>query len=312
MTAPANWRLWLRAAALCVLLLAFVIPPVIIDRPVRDVVAVLDITGSMNVRDQHLDGVAVSRIAMEKRTVRRLLAALPCGSRLGLAVFVEGQPFLLFQPTETCASYPALNDEISAIDWRMGWDSESHIAESLLASIRMAASLRADLVFMTDGQETPPLAWSGAPDFSRVRGTVHGLVVGVGGHDFVPIPKYDPNGREIGVFKPGDVPSEKSGLFRGREHLSAVDEPHLQALSAQSGLAYRHLDGPDSIYAPLVQASVARQQPTRTALDWLPALCALILLGAAFGRNIFFLKDYDKISQVLQRTGAFRREKHGN
>ena len=281
MTAPANWRLLLRTAALGVLLLAFAIPPVTIDRPVRDVVAVLDITGSMNVRDQHLDGIAVSRIAMEKRSVRTLLAALPCGSRLGLAVFVEGQPFLLFQPTETCANYPALNDEISAIDWRMGWDSESHIAESLLAAIRMATSLHADLVFMTDGQETPPMSWSAAPDFSRVRGTARGLVVGVGGHDFVPIPKYDPNGREIGVFKPGDVPSEKAGLFRGREHLSAVDEPHLQALAAQSGLAYQHLDGPDAMYAPLVREGVARLQPTRTALDWAPALVALGLLGAA-------------------------------
>ena len=290
----ADWRLAVRAAALAVLLLAFLIPPVTIDRPVRDVVAVLDITGSMNVRDQHLDGVAVSRIAMEKRAVRMLLAALPCGSRLGLAVFVAGQPFLLFQPAETCAEFPALNEEISAIDWRMGWDSESHIAETLLASVRMAASLHADLVFMTDGQETPPLSWSAAPDFSHMRGTVHGLVMGVGGHDFVPIPKYDPNGREIGVFKPGDVPSEKAGLFRGREHLSAVDEPHLQALSAQSGLAYQHLDGADSIYAPLLRKTVARQQPTRTGLDWVPALGALVLLGAAQTGSISFLKKRNK------------------
>ena len=99
----------LRAGALVVLLAGLGLPPVIASRPVYTVVALLDITLSMNVRDQSIDGAPASRIAMEKRAARALLAQLPCGSRFGLAVFVERQPFLLFEPVETCENFPALD-----------------------------------------------------------------------------------------------------------------------------------------------------------------------------------------------------------
>ena len=253
------------------------LPPISVTRPVYTVVAVLDITLSMNVRDQSVDGVPASRIAMEKHAAQALLAQLPCGSRFGLAVFVERQPFLLFEPVEICENFPALDEEVRTIDWRMGWDSESHISEALLASLRMVRALGADLVFMTDGQETPPLSWDGAPDFAGVRGNVHGLVLGVGGRTFSPIPKYDTYGREVGAYRAGDVPSETAGLFRGREHLSAVDEPHLRALAADAGLDYRHLDDAGGVFAAYrAQARpVLRTQHMR--LLWAAGCCALLL-----------------------------------
>ncbi len=281
MTAWSDWRFRLRLAALAVLVGGLLLRPVTTARAVYDVIAVLDITGSMNVRDQRLDGAPSSRIAMEKRAVRRLLSDLPCGSRLGLAIFVERQPFLLFEPVEACENFPALDAEIDAVDWRMGWDSESHIGQGLLAAIRMAGPLGADLVFMTDGQETPPVAWDGAPDFSHVRDSVRGLVVGVGGRQFSPIPKFDTNGREIGVFKPGDVPSEQGGLFRGREHLSAVDEAHLQGLASQTGLEYRHLDGEGGLFAAYARQASPRVHPGHVDLRWIAASAALLLLLAA-------------------------------
>ncbi len=277
----ADPRFVLRCVALALLLASLAVPPLPTSRTVYSVLAVLDITGSMNVRDQRLGGAAASRITMEKQAVRRLLARLPCGSRLGLAVFVERQPFLLFQPVEACANFAPLDQEIGAVDWRMGWDSESHIAEALIAAIPMAAGLDADLVFMTDGQETPPLAWSVPPDFGRVRGRAHGVIEGVGGAAFSPIPKFDAYGREIGTFQPGDVPSEQFGLFRGREHLSAVDEPHLRSLADATGLGYRHLDGEDALFADLGQQSKPRSHPGTLALGWICAGLALILLIAA-------------------------------
>ncbi len=270
-----------RIVALIVLLAALVVPPIQVSRAVYDVVAVLDITGSMNVRDQRLDGAEASRMAMEKRAVRHLLATLPCGSRLGLAVFVEKEPFLLFEPVETCENFSALDDEIAAIDWRMGWDSESHIAESLIGAMKITSGLGADLIFVTDGQETPPLWWSGVPSFDRVRGSVHGVIVGVGGHAFSPIPKFDGYGRETGMFKPGDVPLEKDGMFRGREHLSAVDEPHLQQLASTSGLSYVHLDGADGLFPALRQVATRRVHPGLVDIRWIFASLALVLLAAA-------------------------------
>jgi mxaL protein len=209
------------------------------------------------------------------------LAQLPCGSRFGLAIFVERQPFLLFEPVETCENFSALDDEIRAIDWRMGWDSESHIGETLLASLRLVRRFGADLVFMTDGQETPPVSWDGAPDFTGMRGSVHGLVLGVGGRNFSPIPKYDTYGREIGVYKAGDVPSETAGLFRGREHLSAVDEPHLRALAADTGLDYRHLDGETDLFAAYHAQARPIMRKERTRLAWVAGCLALLFMLAS-------------------------------
>ena len=146
--AVTAWRdrnVWLRAAALLALAAGLRLPPVSVSRPVYTLVAVLDITMSMNVRDQTEGGVPTSRIAAGKRVLHRLLAQLPCGSRLGIAIFVERQPFLLFDPVETCGNFSALDTEIDAIDWRMGWDSESHIAAGLLASLRMARARSAPI-----------------------------------------------------------------------------------------------------------------------------------------------------------------------
>ena len=281
MTAWQDRGFWLRAAALLVLLAGLWLPAVVVSRPICAVTAVLDITLSMNVRDQTLDGVPASRIAMEKRAARALLEELPCGSRFGLAVFVERQPFLLFEPVETCANFSALDQEIAAVDWRMGWDSESHIGETLLASLQMARKLGSDLVFMTDGQETPPVSWDGAPDFSGVRDSVRGLVVGVGGHAFSPIPRYDTYGREVGVYRAGDVPSESKGLFRGREHLSAVDEPHLRALAAETGLGYRHLDDEGDLLAAYREHASPLTRKDRLRIGWVAGGLALMLTLSA-------------------------------
>ena len=274
-----NFRLG--AAAFLLLLVSLGVPAISLQRPIYNVIAVLDITGSMNVPDQVLDGAPASRLAMEKRAVRKLLASLPCGSRLGLAIFVEARPFLLFEPVETCANFTPLDQEISLIDWRMAWDSESHIAAGLRNAMEMARSLNADLIFMTDGQETPPLWWTGAPKFDALRNTTHGLIAGIGAKKLSPIPKFDFAGRQIGTWKPGEVPSETSGIFRGREHLSAVDEPHLQSLAVQTGLAYRHVTGPNDLMSALARAVPRHTREITMKIRWLPAAAALMFLAVA-------------------------------
>jgi mxaL protein len=293
MIALSDPRFWLRCAALALLLAGLLMPAMTMNRRVYNLTAVMDITGSMNVRDEMLNGATASRLDMEKRALRRLLVTLPCGSKLGLAIFVEKQPFLLFKPVEICGNYSALDEEIGAIDWRMGWDSESHIAETLLASIGMVRALGSDLVFMTDGQETPPIWWDGAPQLAPVRGSVHGVIVGVGGTQFSPIPKFDFYGRQIGFFKPGDVPSERDGMFRGREHLSAVDEPHLRALGSQTGLDYVHLTGEGELMKAVAVSALPRREPEQMYIGWMFAGTGFVLLAAA---SVFGLAH-----QVLQR-----------
>lgn len=272
-------RFWLGCAALAMLLATLIVPKLHVARAVYTVVAVLDITGSMNARDQQGGGGTISRIDMEKRALLRLLASLPCGSRLGVGIFVEERPFLLFAPVETCGNYAPLAASIAGIDWHMGWDSESHIAAALRAAVVTAKDLDADLIFMTDGQEMPPLSWSPPVDFAPVRGIVHGLLVGIGGHEFVPIPKFDRAGRSVGFWKAGEVPSETGGMFKGHEYLTAVDEPHLQALARAGGLTYLNLSSSGDLLTDFSRAAAERTQRVSVDIRYVPAAFALLLLA---------------------------------
>jgi mxaL protein len=296
--------IWPLGAALALLLATFIIPPVVVRRPVFTVIAVLDITGSMNARDQSLNGALVSRIEMEKAALQSLLTALPCGSRLGVGIFVEERPFLLFAPAEVCANDAPLRTSIAGIDWRMGWDSESHIAAGLRASVVTAQAHDAELIFMTDGQEMPPLSWSAPVDFAPVRGRAAGLIIGVGGGSFVPIPKFDRAGRDIGVWKPGEVPSETGGLFKGHEYLTAVNEPHLRELAAEAGLAYHHLTEAGDLLPALASSVPVRSAPTSVDLRSLPATLALALLAFA---NVMPARRVLVASRLIRATHAAER-----
>ncbi len=271
----------LSCLALLLLLSTFLLPGIAVRRATYSVVAVLDITGSMNTRDVSLDGVAVSRIELEKRALQDLLAALPCGSKLGIAIFVEERPFLLVTPVEACENFAPLSQMIAGIDWRMGWDSESHIAAGLLAAMVLAHGQDADLLFMTDGQETPPLSWSALPNFAAMRGGVGGAIIGIGGNALVQIPKFDKAGKLIGVWKPGEVPSETGGMFKGHEYLTAVDEPHLRSLAAQSHLAYLHLRHPGDLRAGAMRNFSIHQVIGTRDMRFVPASLALLLLVLA-------------------------------
>lgn len=281
MTALTQPGFRLQACALLLLLGSFLLRPVQIARPIYDTIAVLDITGSMNTRDQVLSGVPASRLAAEKTAVRTMLASLPCGSRLGLGIFVERRPLLLLEPIETCGNFGVLDAELDAIDWKMAWDSESHIADGIANTLPMAGALGADMIFLTDGQEEPPLAWTGPPDFARVRGTAHGLIVGVGGYSFSPIPRFDRQGNEIGIWRRDDVPAEPTGIFHGHENMSAVDEPHLRTLARQSGLAYLHLTDPAGLLPAFAASVPPRLRPSMIDLRFVAASLALALLSIA-------------------------------
>ena len=298
-------RLQALAAALLLAVLAVVVPPLPLTRTGVSVLAVVDITGSMNVRDYTRAGRPASRLDTAKAALRDLIPELPCGSRLALALFTERRPFLLFAPIEVCADFAPLDGAIAALDWRMAWEGDSRIAAGLHRAVAMAGDLDADLLFITDGQETPPLPPNGLPPFEGKAGAVRGLIVGAGGYGLSPIPKFNDRGRETGFYAETDVQQENrfgpppadaesregynprnapfgAAAAEGHEHLSSVREAHLKALAAQTGLAYAHLSGPDGLAAPLLTAATPRPLPGQ--LDPRPALggLALVLALAAF------------------------------
>lgn len=302
----SDGRLRLLAGALGLVALSFVARPFPLTRDGVAVLATVDITGSMNVRDYAgTDGMPASRLDTAKAALRSVVAGLPCGSRLALGLFTERRPFLLFTPIETCSGFAPLDGALAGIDWRMAWEGDSRISAGLFRSIAMAEELGTDLVFITDGQEAPPLQSRGGPPFEGRPGAVRGLIVGAGAPGLSPIPRYDDRGRETGFYGAGDVQQENrfgpppadaesregynprnapfgAAAAGGTEHLSSVREPYLRKLAGETGLTYAHLDGPASLGAALTATATPRPVPGHFDLRPVLGGIALLLLLAAF------------------------------
>lgn len=314
-----SWRAyadrWLLAGAALALAACLLRPEWPVERARFDHVIVLDITQSMDVQDELLDGKPVSRLVHAKQALRDALLQLPCGSKVGWAVFTEYRAFLLFEPVEVCANLTELRSTLARIDGRMAWSGNSEIAKGLHSGIDLARQLpgQPSLVFITDGQEAPPLNPLHRPSFDDKPGEVAGLIVGVGDLRPSPIPKSDPSGRPLGfwqadevaqtdLYGPGRgasvsgermvedqaaVPVPALGATPGSEHLSALREPYLRLLGRERGLGFVRLESSEGLAAALTAPALAK--PTRVRADGRIALAwlALGLLLARHARPLF-------------------------
>jgi mxaL protein len=315
-----GWRGWQRwrarqyaalvaCAALCT---AVFLPPLAVRRAVLEVIVVVDITQSMNTLDAVLDGEPVSRLALVKDALGRAVTALPCGSQLGLGVFTEYRTLLLFTPVEACANRRELLDAIDHLDGRMAWAGDSQIAKGLESGLRTVRGLADSpaLVFITDGQEAPPINPRHRPVFSAA-GEQAGMIVGVGGARPAPIPKFDPAGRPLGFWGPTDVlqadlytlgrqgsadheamvesepaapvPAALRGS-PGSEHLSFLHEDYLELLASEIHLGYHRLGVAGELAGVLTAPSLTRQRRTATDLRWLAGAAALLALLVPYAR----------------------------
>ena len=73
----------LAVLAAVALLIALADPQVRFPRTTVDAIVVLDITQSMNAADATVEGKRVIRLDFAKSMLHRVLARLPCGSRIG-------------------------------------------------------------------------------------------------------------------------------------------------------------------------------------------------------------------------------------
>lgn len=302
-------RMFLLMAGLALTLAALIGFHLVRNQNIVDAVAIVDITGSMNTRDMGPPSGSVTRLQAARNALIDLVQNVPCQSRLGLGVFTERISFLLFNPVQICNSYDGLEDALSALDWRMAWQGDSYIAKGLYSAIDIAASLQSDLIFLTDGQEAPPLPFTGTPPFEGKIGEVKGLIVGVGGTEKVPIPKFDDEGRQIGVYGPSDVPqdnrigaappgSETREGFNarnapfgalpesGEEHLSSVRTTHLQELAEKTGMTYVELQKSSVISNALMASTKPRVVSTSMNMAYIPASLALLALVLLYALSL--------------------------
>lgn len=305
----------LRSARILLLIVAAALCVVAAFRPswrqevvTYEVMLVVDVTGSMNARDYVLNGLPASRLDVIRERLPAFLAALPCGSKVGLSIFTERRAFALFDPVEVCASHHVLKESFAALDWRMAWEGDSRIASGLHHAIEMAKGRDYDLVFLTDGQEAPPIPWTGGPTFEGEVGRVAGVVVGVGGSTPVPIPKFDDRGREVGFYAMEEIPQESrvgapppgaenrpgwhprnnpyGEMPAGTEHLAQLREPYLVDLAASVGLSYHRLDTGAALAAAVARA--ARPHPVvsnRDASAYFGAVALMLAVAASIART---------------------------
>ncbi len=290
----ASWRSesdrWLLGCAVLALAAALLNPGLMLERPLFDHVIVLDVTQSMGVTDMRLDGKPVSRLAYAKHALRQSLLRLPCGSKVGWAIFTEYRSLLLLAPIDVCANLSELRSTLDGIGSRMAWSGNSEIAKGLHSAIGIARQLpdRPSLVFVTDGQEAPPIDPRHRRSFDDEPGEVMGLVVGVG--DALPsrIPKIDPDGRPLGFWGADDVlqtdprypESGRAGASgAGTEHLSALHESYLRLLASDAGMAFHRMVSQEALEQAMTAPPMARPGPARVdAHVWLALLAFALLL----------------------------------
>ncbi len=281
---PARLRAWTPGFAAALLLLACAMPAIDVRRETVDAVVVFDITQSMDVQDVELDGRRASRLEFARESARRALRGLPCGSRVGWAAFTEYRTLMLLAPIEVCDNYGDLLATLSHVDGRMRWGNASEVSKGVFWALRAAKELAAKpaLVFVTDGQESPPLGESGAPLFDDLApGQVHGWLAGVGGPAPMPIPRTDAEGRPAGFWRAQDVVQRSAlpGKPPSHEQLSELHDTHLRALAAQVGFDYATLDDAGTLGRLLRDPRLARRVAVPTDVSWLPAALALALLA---------------------------------
>ncbi|CAD5372131.1 conserved hypothetical protein [Rubrivivax sp. A210] len=286
---------------------SFLRPEVPLQRDLFEHVVVLDITQSMNVADQQLDGRPASRLAAAKHHLRLALLGLPCGSKLGWAVFTEYRSFLLLAPVEVCTHLGELRTTLDGIDGRMAWVGGSEIAKGLHSALVVAKQLprQPALVFITDGHESPPLNRRHRPAFDDKPGEARGFILGVGEIKPSPIPKTDPQGRPLGYWRGDDVAqtdprsqgrgasvggermvdeggggtsASALGATPGTEHLSGLREPYLRLLAGEQGLGFQRLATTEALVAALTAPALARPVPARADVRVALGLLALVLL----------------------------------
>jgi len=266
-----RWRASLngRRAEVLLLLAVVLVLPVFLQPSLKlpglsySYLFVVDVTQSMNVRDADPDDPRRSRLDVAKAAVIAAMNQLPCGSRMAMALFAGSETLVMFEPLEICGHYPAMEQVVQSIDWRMGWTGNSDIESGLLAAMQEARNRELELVFFTDGDQAPHREQLRVQRLTLARGDARGLVIGVGGAQERPIPKLDARNRVIGYWQLEDairngfnpnlttlLETDRDGVRRSveegngpREHVSALREDELQKLSKAAGLGYARYDG---------------------------------------------------------------------
>jgi mxaL protein len=290
----------LLTTAMLLLLIAMLRPTIPLKRDIYTYLLVVDITQSMNAEDMAIDGVKASRIAYTRKLMHDSIASMPCGTRVGIALFAGVVVSTIFHPVEVCGSFDAIQDTIAHLDWRQAWHGNSRLGFGMLSASAALKALPepAQVVFFTDGEEAPRLHAFNRAELDNWQGGKGWLLVGIGSDKRTPIPKMDENNKVIGYWsnntyqlEPGiaQVSEETRGQRDNsvatsdfERYLSVLDEKYLKSLAVEVHANYVRGDNQERVMAAMHRQQPAKHDTAPIRIDGLLAAIAALLVLAAY------------------------------
>lgn len=222
----ANHETALLLGALLLLSLALVKPQIQLKQEVHNYLLLADVSQSMNAEDMKLGSQNVSRMAYTRHLMKKVVETSPCGTYFSVGVFAAENVALLFMPLEVCANYDIITDAIDHLEWRMAWRGNSRLSFGIKAAASVFDTLNApaQMLFFTDGEEAPKVNAINKLDLGAVQIGKNILFVGVGGHQPVPVPRYNSSNKWVGFWS-SDTKENSAGAVGDKYSDTSQDEP---------------------------------------------------------------------------------------
>ena len=316
----------LLALALLFLIIAMFKPTVPVKRDVYSYLMVTDISQSMNVKDATINGKLVSRMEYQQYLLHRIIGEMPCGTQVSIGLFAGVSVAALYTPIEVCENFAAIEDTIDHLDWRTGWSGNSRIRESMATLAKLIRSFpeSAQVVYFTDGEETPKLHVFNTRDLTGFQGGKDWLFVGIGTDKGTPIPKMDEHNQVIGYWanesfamQPGmaqisqdniGAREESVALSISDRYLSKLDEKYLISLAKDISGSYVNGDNVQNVLAAMQKQPAARRSKSAFELKWIFASLAGLSFLAAYLPKHPIKETKEIVNQLIARRRFKRKQ----
>ena len=290
----------LLAAALALLVVALFKPTVPVKRDIYSYLLVADISQSMNVKDMNIAGKTVSRMEYQQQLMHRIIGEMPCGTQVSIGLFAGVSVAALYTPIEVCENFAAIDDSINHLDWRMGWSGNSRLRESMVTMAKLIRSFPepAQVVYFSDGEETPRLHIFNTKDLTGFQGGKDWLLVGIGSQKGTAIPKLDEHNQLIGYWanesfamQPGVAQISQDNIGSRNDeiasdvsdrYMSKLEEKYMERLASEVGGHYVNGESLQNILAEMKKQPPARRDKAAFELKWIIASLAGLLFLAAY------------------------------
>jgi mxaL protein len=312
-------------AAVCLLLLAVIKPEIQLKQEVHNYLLLADVSQSMNAEDIKVDNQTISRLAHTQHLMRQIVKTSPCGTYVSVGIFAAENVALLFMPLEVCTNFDIINDTINQLEWRMAWAGNSRITFGIKAAEATFDYLNvpAQLLFFTDGDEAPKANAINKLDISNVRIGKNVVFVGVGGHESVPIKRFNTNNEYVGYWG-SDVAQEVVGAsvtysdasvdepdppVAHAEYdrwLSKLDADYLKELAKEiNGQYIEGIDEPE-FYEFVESQTPAAKFVTAYSLRWLYLLLAALAVLGTYSPDVLYRIKHKRKGNHADKRGSLQ------